>query len=149
MTDQHHPHLDERDRAELDRQRAELISAFSPPVEAEVGEPAEAVDEEDWSTIVRFRNNPLTRPLEAGTGAIPPAPLLEHLDIALGMLELSIRWQEARTADNGTVTNWATLSVHDAARLRARIGAVRDELIECFERQAMLDTSAHADNLPF
>ena len=116
------------------------------PVQAEIGEAAEAVSEE-WSTIVRFRGNPLSRELDAGAG-VPADTILGHLANMVMALASAIYMSEDRIADGGNVTQWVPLTLTDAKRLHARIEAVRLELVECFDRQAMLDTSAHADNLP-
>ena len=146
MTDQHHTHLNELDVEALARQRADLMGPFSPPVQAEIGEPAEAVPEE-WSTIVRFRGDPLGR--KFGAGEIEPATILGHLAISLAVLERACAVSESRMSDGGKVTLWAPLSVVDAVRIRTRLEAIVEELAATFERQAMLDTSVHADNLPF
>lgn len=116
-------------------------------VEAEVGVQAEAVPEE-WSTVVRFRADPYSRELEAGP-KVPADTILGHLANALTVLGMAISFSEGRVADGGEVTMWAPITVEDAARIRSRILAVQEELVDAFERQQMLDTSAHADNLPF
>ncbi len=120
------------------------------PEFADVGE-----SPEDRETIIRFEDDPRDHlvPALLSSGevnpVIPPDTLLGHLGNVIQVLEGAILSAEPRVDDGDLPTSWATMRLEEAVATVSRLRAIHKLLRDAFERQDMLDTGAHADNLDF